>query len=90
MKETIDRIVRANPVPEVALADDDFVDSAVLLSAIVSRRDAMTHTPTNEQEEVTVVQTPWYRRPALVALLAAMTTVVVVGATVPRIAVRSL
>jgi hypothetical protein len=81
VKETIDRIVRANPVPEVALADDDFVDSAVLLSAIVSRRDAMTHTPTNEQEEVTVVQTPWYRRPALVALLAAMTTVVVVGAT---------
>jgi hypothetical protein len=81
VNETAERIMRANPVPGVVLADDEFVDSAALFAAIVSRRDAMTHTRTDKREAVTVARAPWYRRSAVVALSAALAILVAVGAT---------
>jgi hypothetical protein len=81
MNEAVERIVRANPVPGVNLADDDFVDSAALFSSIVSRRDGMTDTRTNKQQPEVAVRMPWYRHPALVAVSAAAAVAVVIGAT---------
>jgi hypothetical protein len=81
MNEAVERIVRANPVPGVNLADDDFVDSAALFSSIVSRREGMTDTRINKQEPEVAVRTPWYRHPALVTVSAAAAVAVVIGAT---------
>lgn len=81
MNETVKRIVEANPVDGDSLPDDDFVDSAALFSSIVTRRDAMTGTRIKQRDAVNEGQLPWYRKPALVALGAAMAVVIAVGGT---------
>ena len=81
MSETVERIVGANPVPCVALSDDDFVDSAAVFSSIVSRREAMTDTRLNNLETEPVVHRAWYRRPPAVVVGAALTMVIVIGTT---------
>ena len=81
MNETIERITRANPVPEVALLDDQIVDSAALFSSIVSRRQAVTSTHTGDRKAHPLVREPRQQRPAFVAASAAVVLVVAIGAT---------
>ena len=81
MSDTVERIVRANPVPGDVVADDELVDSAALFSAIVSRRGAMADTGIDRQEPEDVVRTAWYRHPAFVMVAAAVAVVIVLGAT---------
>jgi hypothetical protein len=81
VSDTVERIVRANPVPGDVVADDELVDSAALFSAIVSRRGAMADTGIDRQEPEDVVRTAWYRHPAFVMVAAAVAVVIVLGAT---------
>lgn len=82
MNETVERIVRANPVPGATLASDGFVDSAAIFSSIVSRRDGMADTRIDKDKlgSAVAVQTAWYRHPAVVAVSAAVAVIIVIGA----------
>jgi len=77
---TVERIERANPVPRVALSEDEFVDSAALYSAIVARRDSTAPAHTEKPKVAAAAPSPWYRRPAVVALSAAVVVVIAIGA----------
>ncbi len=79
--ETAKRIIGANPVPGIGHSDDDFVDSAALFSSIVSRREAMPDTHIYKRETELADQRAWYRRPSIVAVGAALATVIVLGTT---------
>lgn len=78
---TPDRIVEANPVPTTLVDDDELVDSAVLFSSIVARRDGMNGTQTKEPIETHLTSRPWRRRPAFVLAGVALATVLLVGGT---------
>lgn len=76
--DTIERIRGANPVPETDLLHPEPDESAALFSSIVRRRDTMLGTKLQRPAPSLPQQRPWYRRPALVFIAAAIVAIAVI------------
>ena len=76
-RHTVERIIRANPVPDESLLHRDQADAADLLSSIMRRRDSML-TPTRRPPVTPRERIPWHRKPQFVFLAAALLVAVVI------------
>ena len=79
-QDTIERIIKANPVPDEDLLHSDYCEAADLYGSILARRDNAEGTRTRGRVPDRPRPAPWYRRPP-VALAAA--AVIVAAILVP-------
>lgn len=72
---TVERIIRANPVPDELLLHKDEREATELFSSIMRRRDAMFTTQTRQPP---ITPEPWYRKPQIVFVAAALLVAAVI------------